>query len=112
MLILLAMPQESQAQTKGAKYASPVLVPAGTMFVNATDSTYFAISRLMLERLVVKAKLADTLEFFVKNLAKDNDKLAQSAKSIEQSRDFWRTLALGSTAVIVAEIAIMIIIKR
>ena len=109
MTLSLLTPRSSSAQSKvGDIY---ILKP-GTVFTNGTDSTYFAIPRYGLEKMLVQARLADTLRGIAQNLAKEHDEAIQNARGIERSRDFWRTLAHGSTAVIVAEIALVIIINR
>lgn len=74
------------------------IVRPDSSFTNDTDSTFFAISRYRVERLVARAELADSLaiEWTREYIDQEND------------RRWWRSVAFVSVIVAVVEFAILI----
>lgn len=75
------------------------IVPPRATFVNQSDSTYFAVPRYRLERLLRDAMISDSLAV---QWQATLDQLAQR----ERSLFFWRTVAIvGTTAFLVTLLA-------
>ena len=96
------------AQTKDSTvYVNDVFIlPHGATFTNTSDSTYFAVPRYRMERLLVNAHLVDSVAKFwqMDALKKDN------VLTIEETRTgFWRTVAVPAVIVSLLELVLIIV---
>jgi hypothetical protein len=94
------------AQGDSLRVLDVFVLKPGASFVNKTDSSYFAIPRYRLERLVVKAMLADSLPLIWQ---RDHERLLAEIDRQESNVSFWRYVSTSAGLVAMLEALILIL---
>jgi hypothetical protein len=74
------------------------ILPPGASFVNITDSTYFALPRVRLVRLVRDAQLSDSL---TQVLARQEAHYITQLMQCESTQRFWQGTTIMSVGILI-----------
>ena len=97
----------SLAQTSDTTKVQDVyIVRPGGGFANITDSTYYAIPRYRVERLLRDAQLGDSIKVM---WIHSEERQASAIEHLESQRSFWKTTSIVSAVVAALELIIILV---
>lgn len=96
-MILLALSSNAQEPQGRLRVDDIFVIPPKLTFTNSTDSTYFALPRYRLQKLLVDSQMLDTVQAVYR---RSIDELVRECESLERGRNFWRLAALAAGAVV------------